>query len=135
MRRRSRSASSRRSDVGFTAAPGAGLTSGAGDQAFAAASRSEAPLSTQASGHVSPPLSPDDGPSAAPESPTDDDQRLEILVGEDALAVSLTWLATVHPYVGASIAAALVLAIILLIRWVWRALRDLFRGAEHLVAQ
>jgi subtilisin family serine protease len=54
--------------------------------AFAVASRSEAPLPTQASGHVSPPFIPGVEVSAAPESTGEDDQRLEILVGEDALA-------------------------------------------------
>ena len=56
-------------------------------------------------------------------------------LGEDVLAVSLTWLATTHPYIGGGIALAFVIAIILLIRWVWRALRSLFRGAEHAIAQ
>ncbi|HWA94841.1 MAG TPA: DUF4126 domain-containing protein [Terracidiphilus sp.] len=51
-------------------------------------------------------------------------------LGEDVLAVSLTWLATVHPYIAASIAAVLVVLLILLVRWVWRALRALFRGAR-----
>jgi hypothetical protein len=55
--------------------------------------------------------------------------------GEDALAISLTWLATVHPYVAGSIATALVLAILFVIRLVWLALRALFVGAERAVAQ
>jgi hypothetical protein len=61
--------------------------------------------------------------------------NIGLSMGEDVLAISLTWLATTHPYIGGAIAAAFVLAIILLIRWVWRALRSLFRGAEHVVAQ
>lgn len=52
-------------------------------------------------------------------------------LGEDVLAIGLTWLATRHPYVAGSIAAVGVVIIVLLIRWVWRALRKLFRGAEH----
>jgi hypothetical protein len=56
---------------------------------------------------------------------------MTLSLGEDALAVFLTWLATWKPYVAASIAAALVLLTILLVRWVWRALSALFRGAEH----
>ena len=51
-------------------------------------------------------------------------------LGEDALAIFLTWFATKHPYVAASIAAALLLVIVLLVRWVVRAVRALFRGAE-----
>ncbi len=49
---------------------------------------------------------------------------------EDALAVVLTWLATRHPYVAATIALCLVAVIVMLARFVIRALRALFRGAE-----
>jgi hypothetical protein len=59
--------------------------------------------------------------------------NIGLSLGEDVLAVSLTWLATHHPYIAGIIAGSLVLIIILLIRWVWRALRALFRGAEHAV--
>ena len=52
-------------------------------------------------------------------------------LGEDVLAVGLTWLSTRHPYIAGAIAAALVVLIFLLVRWVWRALRSLFRGAEE----
>lgn len=57
--------------------------------------------------------------------------NIGLSIGEDALAISLTWLATRHPYAAGILAAALVLAVVLLIRLVWRALRSLFRGAEH----
>ena len=50
---------------------------------------------------------------------------------EDAVAITLTWLATRHPYLAAAIAAAFVVVVILLIRLVWRALANLFRGAEQ----
>lgn len=53
--------------------------------------------------------------------------------GEDVLAIGLTWLATQHPYVAGSIAVVLVLIIVVLVRWVWRALRRLFRGAEQVL--
>lgn len=59
--------------------------------------------------------------------------NITLSLGEDGLAVFLTWMATWKPYVAASIAAVLVLAIVLFVRWVWRALRALFRGAEHAV--
>jgi hypothetical protein len=52
-------------------------------------------------------------------------------LGEDVLAVGLTWLATRHPYTGAAIVLTLVIVIILLARLVVRALRALFRGAER----
>ena len=59
--------------------------------------------------------------------------NITLSLGEDGLAVFLTWMATWKPYVAASIAAVLVLTIVLFVRWVWRALRALFRGAEHAV--
>lgn len=52
-------------------------------------------------------------------------------VGEDVLAISLTWMATRHPFVAAGIAVILLAIIVLLIRWVVRSLRALFRGAER----
>jgi hypothetical protein len=59
--------------------------------------------------------------------------NIGLSLGEDALAISLTWLSTVHPYFAGGIAAILVIAVILVIRWVWKALRALFRGAEHVI--
>jgi len=55
-------------------------------------------------------------------------------VGEDLLAIGLTWLATRHPYVAGTLAAVFVVTIVLLIRLVIRAMRALFLGAEHQVA-
>ena len=57
--------------------------------------------------------------------------NMALSLGEDALAVFLTWMATWKPYVAASIVGVLVLLTILLVRWVWRALSALFRGAER----
>jgi hypothetical protein len=61
--------------------------------------------------------------------------NISLSVGEDALAISLTWLATVHAYWAAGIAATLVIVTIVLVRWVWRALKSLFLGAEQAVTQ
>lgn len=61
--------------------------------------------------------------------------NIGLSLGEDVVAISLTWLATRHPYAAGGIAGALVLVIVLLIRWVWRALRGLFRGAERELAR
>ena len=55
--------------------------------------------------------------------------------GEDAVAIGLTWLATAHPYVAGGIALIGVVAAILLIGLVWKALKSLFRGAERVFAQ
>jgi Domain of unknown function (DUF4126) len=56
--------------------------------------------------------------------------NIGLSLGEDGVSIAITWLATRHPFVAASIAAAFVFIIILLIRWVWRALGALFRNAE-----
>lgn len=50
---------------------------------------------------------------------------------EDAVAVFLTWFATAHPYWAAAIALAALLAIVVVLRAVVRALRSLFRNAGH----
>ena len=50
---------------------------------------------------------------------------------EDALAIALTWLATQHPYIAGTLATIFVVIIVILTRWVIRALRALFRGAER----
>ena len=59
--------------------------------------------------------------------------NMTLSLGEDALAVSITWLATTHPYVAASIVGVMLVATILVVRWVVRALKALFRGAEHAI--
>jgi hypothetical protein len=56
-------------------------------------------------------------------------------LGEDALAIFLTWFATRHPYWAAAIAALFLLIIVVLARWVLRSLRALFRGAEEVVVR
>lgn len=56
--------------------------------------------------------------------------NMGLSLGEDALAVSLTWFAAAHPYIAAAIATAFVLVAILLIRWIWSALASLFRQAQ-----
>jgi hypothetical protein len=60
--------------------------------------------------------------------------NIALSLGEDALAIALTWLATRHPYVAGTLATIFVVIIILAIRWVIRAMRALFRGAEHELA-
>lgn len=51
-------------------------------------------------------------------------------MGEDVLAVSLTWLATQHPIVTALVVAVLLLAILASVRLVYRALKRLFQSAR-----
>jgi hypothetical protein len=54
-------------------------------------------------------------------------------LGEDGLAIFLTWFATQHPYTAAGIVAFLLVIIVLLARWVLRSLQALFKGAEDLL--
>jgi hypothetical protein len=51
--------------------------------------------------------------------------------GEDAVAIFLTWFATQHPYLAAGIVIVLLAMIVVLVRWVFRGLKALFRGAER----
>jgi len=60
--------------------------------------------------------------------------NITLSVGEDVLAIGLTWLATRHPYIAGTVATIFVVIIVLLTRWVIRAMRALFRGAEHELA-
>jgi hypothetical protein len=57
--------------------------------------------------------------------------NITLSLGEDALAIFLTWFATQHPYRAAAIAGVLLVTIIVIVRWVVCALRALFRGAEQ----
>ena len=56
-------------------------------------------------------------------------------LGEDGLAVFLTWFATRQPYSAAGIVVVLLATIILLARWVVRAFKSLFGRAEQVVAK
>jgi hypothetical protein len=57
--------------------------------------------------------------------------NMSLSLGEDVLAVGLTWVASVHPYIAAAVAAVFVLIALLLIRWIWRALNGLFHSAQE----
>jgi hypothetical protein len=50
---------------------------------------------------------------------------------EDALAIGITWLATSHPYAAAGIVLVGLVFVVLIIRFVVRSLKSLFRGAEE----
>ena len=60
--------------------------------------------------------------------------NIALSLGEDVLAIALTWLATRHPYAAGALAAIFVAIIVLLMHWVIRAMRALFRGAEQELA-
>lgn len=57
--------------------------------------------------------------------------NIGLSLGEDAIAISLTWFATKHPYIAAALVLLAVLLIVVMVRWVIRAMRRLFRGAER----
>jgi len=57
--------------------------------------------------------------------------NISLSLGEDALAIFLTWFATRHPYCAALIVIVFLALIVAVIRWVIRALKALFRRAEH----
>jgi len=59
--------------------------------------------------------------------------NIALSASEDVIAVFLTWFATKHPYVSAAIAIVFLVLIVLAIRWVIRALKNLFRGAEQVI--
>ncbi len=56
--------------------------------------------------------------------------NVALSLGEDALAVFLTWFATKHPYWAATISLALVVLVIVLMRLVIEALRDMLERAR-----
>jgi hypothetical protein len=55
--------------------------------------------------------------------------NISLSLAEDALAIFLTWFATQHPYSAAAIVFVLLAIIVIMIRWVVRAVRALFRDA------
>jgi len=57
--------------------------------------------------------------------------NITLSLGEDVLAVFLTWLATKHPYVSATIALALVALIVAMMHWVLGALRSMLRRVRQ----
>jgi hypothetical protein len=61
--------------------------------------------------------------------------NITLSLGEDGLAIFLTWFATQHPYATIVIVCAMLAVIVVLARWVVRSLRWLFRGAEHELAK
>jgi uncharacterized protein DUF4126 len=61
--------------------------------------------------------------------------NIALSLGEDGLAVFLTWFATKHPYLAIAVVGVLLAVILVLVRWVVRALLALFRGAERQAAK
>jgi hypothetical protein len=57
--------------------------------------------------------------------------NISLSMGEDVLAIFLVWFSTQHPVLASLLVLALLVAIVVVIRWVVGALRSLFRGAER----
>jgi Domain of unknown function (DUF4126) len=55
--------------------------------------------------------------------------NIALSMGEDVTAVGLTWFATQHPYWSAVIVAVLLVVTVLMVRWIARVLRRLYRRA------
>ena len=53
--------------------------------------------------------------------------NIALSTGEDAIAIFLTWFATRHPVIAGLFVAAILVAIVLAIRWIVRTLKGLFR--------
>ena len=53
-------------------------------------------------------------------------------LGEDAFAIFISWFAARHPFLAATIVGLLLVVIVLLLRWVVRGLRALFRAKPEL---
>ena len=105
-------------------------------QATAALSPGEQLAATLAGGLIA--LAAHGGKTAARAAVTPSPEpfsNIGLSLGEDALAIFLTWMAVKHPYVGAAIAIALCLLVVILIRWVIRAVRKSFQSAEQTLAR
>ncbi len=59
--------------------------------------------------------------------------NIGLSLGEDIVAVGLTWFATTHPYLAAVIAFVLLFLTILAVQFIWRAMKKLFRGTKNRV--
>jgi hypothetical protein len=57
--------------------------------------------------------------------------NMALSIGEDVLAIGLTWMATRHPDIAGTLVLTLLIVILVLVRLVIRALRALFAGAQH----
>jgi hypothetical protein len=56
--------------------------------------------------------------------------NIALSAGEDSLAIFLTWFGSFHPILAGSLVVVFLLAIVIVIRAVVRAMKKLFRGAE-----
>jgi len=57
--------------------------------------------------------------------------NIGLSLGEDALAIFLSWFVALHPYIAAAVVVVAIFLVIAAMRLVIRAMRALFRGAER----
>ena len=56
--------------------------------------------------------------------------NIALSAGEDTLAIFLTWFATMHPVIAASMVAVFLVVLVIVVRAVVRSVKSLFRGAS-----
>ncbi len=61
--------------------------------------------------------------------------NIALSLGEDVLAIGLTWAATQHPYIAAAVAVVLAVLAVFAIRMIWKVLKRVFRGVSEFFAQ
>ena len=61
--------------------------------------------------------------------------NMALSLGEDVVAVGLTWFAVAHPYIAAAIVVVALILMALLVRFIWRALKRNFQGAKRQIAE
>ena len=101
-------------------------------KATAALSPSEQMIATIAGGLIA--LAAHGGKTAARAAVTPSPEPFSngaLSLAEDATAIGLTWLATKHPFVAAGIVVVGLVFVVLILRFVLRSLKSLFRGAEE----
>jgi uncharacterized protein DUF4126 len=59
--------------------------------------------------------------------------NIALSTGEDLIAIALTWLATQHPYAAAALVVVALGIIVVLVRWIYRSLRTMFRSAGQVL--
>jgi hypothetical protein len=57
--------------------------------------------------------------------------NIALSLGEDVVAVGLTWFAVTYPYIAAAIVVVALILIVILLRYIWRAMKRTFQGARR----
>lgn len=57
--------------------------------------------------------------------------NIGLSLGEDVVAIGLTWFATTHPYIAAALTFVLIFLTVIAVQFIWRAMKRLFGGARR----